>query len=290
MPEAELKLAEVKIKGGDKKEANRCPDKDDNQSSKGENTPEKKSPADTSLLLTHASHIKSSDSSSSASHMATSSSSAGGTAFLSITFERLAVSSEAETKSRRILRSASADATGVSESRVLGRNGRPAGRTTTSAAAGLLRRSKLTDKLRNRDCAAGMATAGALVVTSSDVAASGINKDDKCVTESVFGGEFTAAFENFASLSLSEAGEGEKRAEHKFTCTSYRSPSSSGGKRKRSTTPEWEAGRMKAAGGATCGEAARLYSDITAEDLAGYLEDTLIFPKKMSYMAELMYT
>ena len=47
---------------------------------------------------------------------------------------------------------------------------------------------------------------------------------------------------------------------------------SNGGKRKRSTTPEWEAaagGHLRAAGGVSCGEAARLYSDFTAEDLAG---------------------
>ncbi len=54
---------------------------------------------------------------------------------------------------------------------------------------------------------------------------------------------------------------------------------SSGGKRKRSTTPEWEgpgattsqqrtATAAPAVGG-SCGEAARLYSDITADDLAG---------------------
>eukprot|EP00095_Tigriopus_kingsejongensis_P004476 maker-scaffold168_size293125-snap-gene-1.76 protein:Tk04476 transcript:maker-scaffold168_size293125-snap-gene-1.76-mRNA-1 annotation:"PREDICTED: uncharacterized protein C19orf60 homolog" len=32
------------------------------------------------------------------------------------------------------------------------------------------------------------------------------------------------------------------------------------------------------------------YLDISVNDLAGYLEDSIIFPKKMSYMAEMMYT
>ena len=30
--------------------------------------------------------------------------------------------------------------------------------------------------------------------------------------------------------------------------------------------------------------------DVSVDDLAGYLEDSMIFPKKMSYMAEMMYT
>ena len=59
--------------------------------------------------------------------------------------------------------------------------------------------------------------------------------------------------------------------------------------------------------GVSCGQQARLYSDVTVEDLAGnkllhynmilddrhfsgYLDDTTFFPKRMSYMAEMMYT
>jgi len=30
--------------------------------------------------------------------------------------------------------------------------------------------------------------------------------------------------------------------------------------------------------------------DVSVDDLAGYLEDSMMFPKKMSYMAEMMYT
>lgn len=66
---------------------------------------------------------------------------------------------------------------------------------------------------------------------------------------------------------------------------------------------------MAQAQGVSCGQQARLYSDVTVEDLAGnwrlvthydmipddhdcsgYLDDTTFFPKRMSYMAEMMYT
>lgn len=41
----------------------------------------------------------------------------------------------------------------------------------------------------------------------------------------------------------------------------------------------------------TCAQQARKeYNDISVDDLAGYLEDSIVFPKKMSYMAEMMYT
>lgn len=40
----------------------------------------------------------------------------------------------------------------------------------------------------------------------------------------------------------------------------------------------------------SCSQQARMYDDVTVEDLAGYLEDTTFFPKRMSYMAEMMYT
>ena len=32
------------------------------------------------------------------------------------------------------------------------------------------------------------------------------------------------------------------------------------------------------------------YADVSVDDLAGYLENSIVFPKKMSYMAEMMYT
>lgn len=40
----------------------------------------------------------------------------------------------------------------------------------------------------------------------------------------------------------------------------------------------------------SCSQAAREYNDVSVDDLAGYLENSIVFPKKMSYMAEMMYT
>lgn len=40
----------------------------------------------------------------------------------------------------------------------------------------------------------------------------------------------------------------------------------------------------------TCAEQARNYEDITTDELAAYLDNYLHFPKKMSHMAEMMYT
>ena len=42
----------------------------------------------------------------------------------------------------------------------------------------------------------------------------------------------------------------------------------------------------------SCAQQARkeYQNDVSVNDLAGYLEDSVVFPKKMSYMAEMMYT
>lgn len=278
MADTELKLEDAEVKAGDVKNDARSRNKDDNKSSKDENSSQEITDAAVSPPA------------------AACSTSA---AFLSITFQRLAVSPACERSARRFARTTAVCGThaaaGPSESRVLGRNGR-----RRSAAAGLLRRSKLTDIVRNRDrCSVAVAASSKEAVGATDaVSAGGSESDRNHPAANVFGKNYSAAFENFASLSLegdrkSSGGEGSGAgAEQAFSTPSYRSSScNSGGKRKRSTTPEWEAGRAHLReGGATCGEAARLYSDITADDLAGYLEDTLIFPKKMSYMAELMYT
>jgi hypothetical protein len=152
-------------------------------------------------------------------------------AFLSITFERLAVSppsSELGTSGRRRSgRSASGATTvaaadpaaGRSESLLLGRNGR------RRSAASLIRRSKLTDILRSRESTDGSAVA-------SDIAPAGAVKDGSDDDSKDFGREFSAAFESFASLSLDSkggckigGGGGEGKVEQKFSSTSYRTPS-----------------------------------------------------------------
>lgn len=48
--------------------------------------------------------------------------------------------------------------------------------------------------------------------------------------------------------------------------------------------------KAKKAKKSTCAAQARQELDISVDDLAGYLEDSIVFPKKMSYMAEMMYT
>ena len=41
----------------------------------------------------------------------------------------------------------------------------------------------------------------------------------------------------------------------------------------------------------SCAQQARQeFGDVSVNDLAGYLEDSIVFPKKMSRMAEMMYT
>ncbi len=40
----------------------------------------------------------------------------------------------------------------------------------------------------------------------------------------------------------------------------------------------------------SCAQQAKDYLDVSVNDLAGYLEDSVVFPKKMSRMAEMMYT
>jgi hypothetical protein len=153
-------------------------------------------------------------------------------AFLSITFERLAVSppsSELGTsRRRRSGRSASGAAAataeaaaGRSESLLLGRNGR------RRSAASLIRRSKLTDILRSRESPGDGSAVGS--AGAADIVPAGAVKDGSDDSKD-FGREFSAAFESFASLSLDskggcKIGGGEGKVEQKFSSASYRTPS-----------------------------------------------------------------
>jgi len=106
----------------------------------------------------------------------------------------------------------------------------------------------------------------------------------------VFGRKFSASLENFAGLSL---GEKEARVEDTVGENFKTASGCSGCKRKRATSPPVEA--LASPPLSSCGQQARLgtpsgWEDTTADDLAGYLEDTTFFPKRMSYMAEMMYT
>jgi len=117
-------------------------------------------------------------------------------------------------------------------------------------------------------------------------------QDSKEVTTSenqkIFGRKFSLSLENFGSLSLLEQNSSERTADSsEFTTESFKKLNGSGSKRKRATTPEQE---ETVPAIISCGQQARLYSDVTADELAGYLEDTTFFPKRMSYMAEMMYT
>jgi len=105
----------------------------------------------------------------------------------------------------------------------------------------------------------------------------------------VFGDSFSGGLENFSRLSLEKKEKGEKEDQEEFHGHAFTDQSRCAGKRKRSNTPEVEAQKLVGRV-VSCGEQARLLTDINPDDLAGYLEDATFFPKKMSYMAEMMYT
>jgi len=139
----------------------------------------------------------------------------------------------------------------------------------------VLRKSKLGESFRKFRNPADLSTA---IRDSEAVTTTENNK--------IFGRKFSLSLENFGSLSLLE----KKDAEESDDSSHYSTDSfkNFNGKRKRATTPETE--EQEAPAMVSCGQQARLYSDVTADDLAGYLEDTTFFPKRMSYMAEMMYT
>jgi len=139
----------------------------------------------------------------------------------------------------------------------------------------LLRRSKLGESLMKMQQKTSLSTEA----TSSKI----IEETTTSPPESakIFGRKFSASLENFASLSLRDNRvEGDEVNNETET---FRASN----KRKREETPLQEDFPQPLA----CGAQARLgLEDVTADDLAGYLEDTTFFPKRMSCMAEMMYT
>jgi len=107
----------------------------------------------------------------------------------------------------------------------------------------------------------------------------------------VFGRKFSNSLGNFSSLSLSDENyENSDQTSDKFSGESFKTINGNGCKRKRAITPSREMGDEQPVA-ISCGQQARrIYTDVTADELAGYLEDTTFFPKRMSYMAEMMYT
>lgn len=102
----------------------------------------------------------------------------------------------------------------------------------------------------------------------------------------IFGNDLSSIFESFSILKL-ESKDGDNSAPHLDTNGgSFQTMQNLGGKRKRAVTPECE---MKPRP-VTCSQQARQNSDVTVDELAGYMDETSFFPKKMSYMAEMMYT
>jgi len=142
-------------------------------------------------------------------------------------------------------------------------------------------------------------------------------KDDQS-EKSVFGRKYSFSLENFTSLSLQDDKETNNgsSSSQPFSTENFKNINvrivdiisissinafinqGSVGKRKRchSCAERLESDGDQSEVGAesslvSCGQQARMiFSDVTADDLAGYLEDTTFFPKRMSHMAEMMYT
>jgi len=143
----------------------------------------------------------------------------------------------------------------------------------------LLRRSKLGESLVKMQQKTSLPTE----LTSSKI----IEETTTSPPESakIFGRKFSASLDNFASMSLREQGARVEEGDLELNETVDTLRASN--KRKREETPLQEDLLQPLA----CGAQARLgLEDVTADDLAGYLEDTIFFPKRMSCMAEMMYT
>jgi len=137
-----------------------------------------------------------------------------------------------------------------------------------------LKKSKLGESFKTFRCPKDMTTA---------------NQDyNNETTSDVFGRKFSLGVENFENLSLLENKEIETDDVSKYSGETFKKINVCACKRKRAPTPEGETQGTPTL--VSCGQQARMYSDVTADELAGYLEDTTFFPKRMSYMAEMMYT
>merc|ERR1739844_632935 len=102
----------------------------------------------------------------------------------------------------------------------------------------------------------------------------------------VFGRKYSFSLENFNSLSLQEE---SSELSNNFSSESFKHINGSGGKRKRERSQSCDE-NSPSLSSVSCGQQARMYSDVTVDDLAGYFEDTTFFPKRMSILAEMMYT
>jgi len=148
---------------------------------------------------------------------------------------------------------------------------------TCKTRKSLLRRSKLGESLVKMQQKTSLPTE----VTSSKIIEETTTRST-LDSAKVFGRKFSASLDNFASLSLRES-RVEEEEEEVGDSETFRACN----KRKREETPLQEEYLQPLA----CGAQARLgLEDVTADELAGYLEDTTFFPKRMSCMAEMMYT
>merc|ERR1712107_686724 len=147
---------------------------------------------------------------------------------------------------------------------------------TCKTRKSVLRRSKLGESLVKMQQKTSLPTE----VTSSKIIEETTTRST-LDSAKVFGRKFSASLDNFASLSLRETRVEEE--EEVGESETFRACN----KRKREETPLQEEYLQPLA----CGAQARLgLEDVTADDLAGYLEDTNFCPKRMSCMAEMMYT
>lgn len=111
-------------------------------------------------------------------------------------------------------------------------------------------------------------------------------KHDSNEGQRIFGSGLPSIFESFSKLKLDSKDGANSAAGIGTNGRSFQTMQSVGGKRKRAVTPECEIKPRLV----TCSEQARQNSDVTVDELAGYMDETSFFPKKMSFMAEMMYT